>query len=154
MAWTINGETPGTGNTPPASALRRKLVPSGGEAWTWSLYIRGDFDTTDEILLPNIPTPCKLGPFIANLIDGDSGATTLQPALGTIPGWTSGAKGHVVAAASADANHRIEGNASGAVVMIGVSPSGQGLSIRPAPDAQFGASGEFLIELTLLTGSL
>jgi len=81
-----------------------KSVKNGKVSQTFKIE-ETDVSPTDEWSIP-VPDQFEMPMFRADMESAGAG-TTLTPEMGRVSGWTSGLAGHIVAADSADANHRI-----------------------------------------------
>lgn len=107
-----------------------------------------DVAPADQWTLP-VPDGFALALFKADMETAGAG-TTLTPELGTITGWVSGGAGHIVAAAAADANHRIVSDQLEAIDLDG----GALLYGRSVPDTDTGdtAGPHITTRITIVRG--
>lgn len=137
-----------TGNTAAECDVRER---GGRTHRTWTIEAKGALTTTQEIEIHGITTPCEIG-LDATLIDGDSGGTTIRPAVGWISGWTIGGHGHIGQAAAADARHRMYFDGSGNVIRVPALPKNATLFLLLAPNANLGANGHAEAIFSLIEG--
>lgn len=72
---------------------------------TWRIT-EDDVQTGSEWVISGLPTQCTITLFTSHLVVAGS-ASTIQPALGAISGWTIDGVGSISKASSADTDHVI-----------------------------------------------
>lgn len=110
---------------------------------TWEIA-ESDIATTSEWSISGLPREVTISLFTSHLTVAGS-ASTIQPALGFLSGWTIGGDGSVTQAAAADADHTI------VTKVRAYLPTGV-LYGKSTPDTNTGASGRIITRVSIEPG--
>lgn len=110
---------------------------------TWEVS-ESEIGTSDEWEIGGLPKEVTISLFTSHLTVAGS-ASTIQPALGFLSGWTIGANGSVTQAAAADADHTI------VTKVRAYLPSGV-LYGKSTPDTGTGATGRIVTRISIEPG--
>ena len=110
---------------------------------TWEIA-ESEIGTSSEWSISDLPKEVTVSLFTSHLTVAGS-ASTIQPALGFMAGWTIGANGSVTQAAAADADHTI------VTKVRAYLPEGV-LYGKSTPDTGTGATGRVVTRISIEPG--